>query len=76
MGERIAQPCALTTKVSHTSENSAAGSRLVTSIGTVTGNLELRRDGSTTFALCIGILFSEERAPVDPFTASTSVPLR
>src|SRR6202162_1998940 len=41
--DRIEQPCALTTRVSHTSENRAPGSRLVTRIGTLTGTLELRR---------------------------------
>jgi len=48
----MAQPWALTTTVSQTSENLAPGSRLVTSIGTVTGTRELRRNVGE-FVLCI-----------------------
>ena len=51
-GERIAQPWALTIKVSQTSEKLARGSRLVTRIGTAIGTLELRRNVGT-FELCI-----------------------
>ena len=57
VGENMAQPCALTTNVSHISENGALGSRLVTAMGRVIGTLELRRIVSATFALCMVSLF-------------------
>jgi hypothetical protein len=53
----MAQPCALTTRVSHISEKGALGSRLVTAMGRVIGTLELRRMVSGTFALCMLSLF-------------------
>ena len=53
----MAQPCALTTKVSQISEKGALGSRLVTAMGRVIGTLELRRMVSGTFALCMLSLF-------------------
>src|SRR5450755_601102 len=52
MEERIAQPWALTTNVSHTSEKPESGSRLVTRIGRATGSLELRRE-SDRFGACM-----------------------
>src|SRR5690242_4838692 len=53
----MAQPWALTTRVSHTSEKSLLGSRLVTRRGTATGTLELRRDADDALYSCI-IIFS------------------
>ena len=47
------QPCALTTKVSQTSEKWVAGSRLVTRIGTLAGTLELRRAVAEVLEFCI-----------------------
>src|SRR6476660_9837209 len=57
VGENMAQPCALTTRVSQISEKGALGSRLVTAMGRVIGTLELRRMVSGTFALCMLSLF-------------------
>ena len=58
----MAQPCALTTNVSQTSEKSDSGCKLVTSIGRASGSLELRRR-SGKFGACIVVpLFCEERA--------------
>jgi hypothetical protein len=53
MGERTAQPCALTTSVSQTSEKSMLGTILVTRMGRASGTLELRRSVSGEIALCI-----------------------
>src|ERR1700722_4785228 len=63
VGENIAQPCALTTRVSQISEKGAFGSRLVTAIGRVIGTLELRRMVSGTFALCMDPSFVMSRFP-------------
>jgi hypothetical protein len=49
---RIAQPCALTTRVLQTSENCAPAS-VVTSIGSVVEILELRRGANGGFPVCI-----------------------
>ena len=61
----MAQPWALTTKVSQTSENWAPGSRLVTSIGSVTGTRELRRNVGT-FVLCIASALSPRVSALGP----------
>jgi hypothetical protein len=61
VGENMAQPCALTTNVSHISEKGALGSRLVTAMGRVIGTRELRRTVSGTFALCMVALFHVTR---------------
>ncbi len=58
MGDRIAHPCAFTIRVWQTSENWAPGSRLVTSIDTLAGTLELRRAVWTFVVLCIALTFS------------------
>ncbi len=58
----MAQPCALTTRVSQISEKGALGSRLVTAMGRVIGTLELRRMVSGTFALCMVALFHVTRS--------------
>src|ERR1700674_880236 len=63
----MAQPWALTTKVSQTSENWAPGSRLVTSIGTVTGTRELRRNVGTC-VLCIASALSPVVSVARPVT--------
>src|SRR5581483_4577202 len=52
-GERKAQPCALTTSVSQTSEKCASGLRLVTSTRADIGTLELRREVMGIAGLCI-----------------------
>src|SRR5215470_11189822 len=65
--ERIAQPWALTTKVSHTSEKSEFGSRLVTSIGRASGSLELRRRSGKFGACIVGFLFFATGARLGPW---------
>src|SRR5580765_804882 len=49
----MAQPCALTTRVSQTSEKRVPGSRLVTRTGRLIGTLELRRSAAGELVLCI-----------------------
>jgi hypothetical protein len=73
VGEDSTQPCALTTKVSQSSEKGAAGSRLVTTIGRVIGTLELRRTALPEFALCIVIPLSKSQ-PLRAHTGSKSAP--
>jgi hypothetical protein len=63
------QPCALTTNVSQTSEKWESGSELVTSIGTVIGTLELRRDMSGVFGRCIVMPCCDGYEPLGPCTA-------
>ena len=51
--DRIAQPCALTTRVSQTSEKRAPVSTVVTRIGIELGTLELRRAAKDVFFSCM-----------------------
>src|SRR5467141_2290289 len=69
----MAQPWALTITVSQTSENLAPGSRLVTSIGTVTGTRELRRNVGE-FILCISSCLSQGVCVARLVTEALSTP--
>src|SRR5579863_2319830 len=64
--ERRAQPCALTTSVSQTSENCECGSRLVTRIGMEAGTRELRRSEAEEDELCIDFALSRRLSDAEP----------
>src|ERR1700739_1009292 len=67
-GDFMAQPCALTTSVSQTSEKRVPGSRLVTRIGTLIGTLELRRSAVGEFTFCIVTGLSAKNIGMHPVT--------
>src|SRR6516225_5880110 len=71
-GERRAQPCALTTMVSHISEKCVSGLRAVTRTGRAIGTRELRREVSGASAECIEIPFEEVQSYVTATLVNSS----